>query len=99
VLSSPEPSPTPAYSSRILVQRAIDLLRTTPNACVLIGDSTTDILAARAAGTAVIAYANKHDKRDSFAAYRPDAIIDAITDLTDALATNNVTTSGTPATD
>ena len=71
----------------------------TPDACVLIGDSTTDILAARAAGTAVIAYANKHHKRDSFAAYRPDAIIDSITDLTEALATDNVTPSGTPATD
>ena len=49
-----------------LVQRAIDRRRTTPDACVLIGDSATDIPAARAAGTAVIAYANKHGKPDSF---------------------------------
>jgi HAD superfamily hydrolase (TIGR01662 family) len=99
VVARTEPDPGLLKPHPHLVQRAIELLRTTPDACVLIGDSTTDILAARAAGTAVIAYANKHDKRDGFAAYRPDAIIDSITDITEALTTDNVTPSGTPATD
>jgi phosphoglycolate phosphatase-like HAD superfamily hydrolase len=54
---------------------------------VLIGDSATDIEAARAARTAVIAYANKPGKQDRFVPLRPDALITAMSDLTAAATT------------
>lgn len=49
--------------------------------CVMIGDSATDIEAAHAAGTSVVAYANKPGKRDRFAPYEPTAVIQHMTDL------------------
>lgn len=58
-----------------LLALAIRQLRTEPSECVLIGDSTTDITAAHAAGTAVIAYANKPHKRAAFTPHGPDAVI------------------------
>jgi hypothetical protein len=47
----------------------------------LVGDSDTDITAARRAGTAVVAYANKPGKHDLLAAHRPDAVIDDLHEL------------------
>lgn len=46
-----------------------------PGECVMVGDSATDIEAARAAGVAVIAYANKPGKRAALAKLWPDAIV------------------------
>jgi len=40
-------------------------LRTTPDSCVLIGDSVSDIVAALAAGSAAVGYANKPHKRSA----------------------------------
>jgi phosphoglycolate phosphatase-like HAD superfamily hydrolase len=53
----------------------------------MIGDSVTDIQAAKAAGTKVIAYANKPGKRERFAAHQPDALIDSMTVLFEAPTT------------
>ncbi|MFE9631599.1 HAD family hydrolase [Streptomyces sp. NPDC006463] len=50
--------------------------------CTLIGDSLTDIQAARAAGTTVIRYANKPHKAALFA----DAGANAVTDDMQAIA-------------
>lgn len=50
-----------------------------PADCVLIGDSTSDIDAAKAAGTPVIGYANKAGKREIL--HRADALIDSIAEL------------------
>ncbi|MBQ0922642.1 HAD family hydrolase [Saccharopolyspora endophytica] len=49
--------------------------------CVMIGDSTTDIEAAHAAGTDVIAYANKPGKRDRLSPFNPTAIIEHMAEL------------------
>lgn len=60
--------------------------QTTPDQCVMIGDSATDIEAAHAARVAAIAYANKPGKRTRFAVYRPAAIIDHMCELAAILA-------------
>ena len=48
-----------------LVIRALDALSATADEAVLIGDSPSDIVAARHAGIATIGYANKPGKRDA----------------------------------
>ncbi|MER7516218.1 HAD-IIIA family hydrolase [Streptomyces sp. NPDC126499] len=55
--------------------------------CTLIGDSLTDIQAAHAAGTTVIAYANKPHKADLFAEAQADTITDDMHAIADALTT------------
>ncbi|SFS47051.1 HAD family hydrolase [Saccharopolyspora flava] len=67
--------------SPFLLQQAITNIKADAAECVMIGDSATDIQAAHAAGTAVIAYANKPGKRDRFTPHKPSAIIEHMTDL------------------
>ncbi|TDD92879.1 HAD family hydrolase [Saccharopolyspora karakumensis] len=67
--------------SPFLLQQAITNITADAAECVMVGDSATDIQAAHAAGTAVIAYANKPGKRDRFTPHRPSAIIEHMTDL------------------
>ena len=69
-----------------LVRQAISDLHATPAGCVLVGDSTTDIIAGHAAGVAVIAYANKPGKRQAFAGHRPDVVIDTMHEIPHALS-------------
>ncbi|MQA07702.1 MAG: HAD-IA family hydrolase [Pseudonocardiaceae bacterium] len=64
-----------------LLHDAVALLRAEPSTCVMVGDSLTDIDAARAAGCPAIGYANKPGKRERFAVVEPTAIIDHMTDL------------------
>lgn len=54
-----------------------------PAACVLVGDSITDIQAARAAGVRVIGYANRPRKVVPFAI--ADAVITTTADMAAAL--------------
>lgn len=68
-----------------LLLQAIRSLDAKPSQCVLVGDATTDITAAHAAGTAVIAYANKPDKQDRLGSLGPDATIDTMSALTGAV--------------
>lgn len=67
--------------SPFLLQQAITNITADAAECVMVGDSATDIQAAHAAGTAVIAYANKPGKRDRFTPHRPSAIIEHMNDL------------------
>ncbi len=68
-----------------LVDRAIRVTGATPSGCVLLGDSPTDIIAGHAAGTAVVAYANKPGKYDRLSVLGPDIIIDTMFALTRAI--------------
>jgi HAD superfamily hydrolase (TIGR01509 family) len=58
-----------------------------PGQCVLVGDSVSDVQAARNAGTRVIAYINKPHKRTRLHAAGPDATVASIADLTRSLST------------
>ncbi|MDT7724754.1 MAG: hypothetical protein QOI21_1330 [Actinomycetota bacterium] len=75
------PAPDLLKPNPHLLLRAIELLGTTPVSCLMIGDSETDIAAARAAGTPVVAYANKPGKRARFSVTNPNAIVDRITEF------------------
>lgn len=70
--------------SPFLVEQAIRSLGTSPEHCVMIGDSTSDIEAAHAAGVPVIAYANKPGKVDKFRAEGADDVIESIGQLRQA---------------
>jgi HAD superfamily hydrolase (TIGR01549 family) len=75
------PNPGLLKPSRHLLEQAIESLGVKPNQCVMVGDSVSDIEAARRAGTAIVAYANKSGKRERFELHPPDAIIDDMTGL------------------
>lgn len=81
VVGRSDPDPNLLKPHPHLVTLAINKLSAPPGECVLIGDSTTDITAARAAGTAAIAYASKPGKAHALAAHAPDAIIGAMAEL------------------
>ncbi|MFI7195816.1 HAD family hydrolase [Nocardia nova] len=77
-LSKLKPSP-------YLLNAAISSLSVEPKDAVFVGDSTTDIQAARSAEVACVALANRPEKLDRFAAYSPDAVITHMTALVEAL--------------
>jgi HAD superfamily hydrolase (TIGR01662 family) len=76
-----DPDPNLLKPNPHLLRRAIELLESTSSNCLMIGDSLTDIEAARAAGSPGIAYANKPAKWERFAPQQPDAIIGHMTEL------------------
>jgi HAD superfamily hydrolase (TIGR01549 family) len=67
-----KPSPAPVLA-------ALDELAADPRECVMVGDSTSDIEAAQAAGVIAIGYANKPGKRTRLA--RADVLIDSMAEL------------------
>jgi HAD superfamily hydrolase (TIGR01662 family) len=64
-----------------LLFQAMRQAAATPDRCIMVGDSTSDIEAAHAAAMPVIAYANKPGKRHAFQPYRPDAVIERMDEL------------------
>ncbi|WP_433263253.1 Imm21 family immunity protein [Micromonospora vinacea] len=74
-----KPNPAP-------VVQALRALKVAPDAAVLVGDSVTDVEAARAAGVACIGYANGPGKAERLAAAGADAIVTDMTDLAGVLA-------------
>ena len=62
IIGRPAGAPELMKPSPWMIKSACELLDVPPSACVLIGDSTTDVLAARRAGAAVIGFANKPGK-------------------------------------
>jgi phosphoglycolate phosphatase-like HAD superfamily hydrolase len=76
-----DPDPNLLKPNPHLLRRAIELLESTSSNCLMIGDSLTDIEAARAAGSPGITYANKPAKWERFAPQQPDAIIGHMTEL------------------
>lgn len=73
--SLPKPSP-------YLLNTAMTKLGVTPDGCVLLGDSISDIIAARAAGVEPIAYVNKYGKDALFAAEGAATVVTSIYALT-----------------
>ncbi len=59
----------------------MDALDAEPGECTLVGDSVSDIQAARLASVHSIGYANEPGKRESFTAAGAGAIIDSLADL------------------
>lgn len=64
-----------------LLHRGAELIGVPIGDCVMIGDSTTDIAAAYAAGAAAVGYANKPGKRERFEALGVTAIVEQMSEL------------------
>jgi len=71
--------------SPFLVDQAVEQLHADPAACVLIGDTVTDVEAALAAGVRSIGHANKPGKADSLTSAGADAIVTTIDQIALAL--------------
>ncbi|MFE3859470.1 HAD family hydrolase [Streptomyces goshikiensis] len=76
-LMKPDPHPLRAAAAALGVE---------PTALVLIGDSTTDVEAARAAGVRSIGFANKPRKRSTLADAGADVVVVGMDTVADALA-------------
>jgi phosphoglycolate phosphatase len=64
-----------------LVEKALAALTAEPTACAFVGDSTTDIEAARLVGVPSIGYANRPGKHSLLADAEADTIINSLADL------------------
>ncbi len=67
------------------LRRALDLLAVPPGQVILIGDSVTDIQVAKETGVRVVAYVNRPGKLPGLVAQSPDALVDRMTLLADAI--------------
>ena len=90
VSSRTEADPTLLKPHPHLLRRAAEILGLGIRHCAMVGDSSTDIEAAHAAGAAMIAYANKPGKRERFERLRPAAIIDDMAELATVAASADV---------
>lgn len=79
VLGRDEPDPTRMKPDPYRVRQAIESLWADPAQCVLIGDSTSDVVAAHAAGIKAIGYANKPYKNQVLTDAGADYLIHSIT--------------------
>jgi len=75
------------------ILRAVTEVGATPDACLMVGDSLTDIIGAKAAGVAVVAYANKPAKLTRFTDAAPDAVIAGMDELAAALLASTTSVS------
>lgn len=64
-----------------LIARTLHRLDADAAACVLVGDSVTDIESAHAAGVHSVGYANKPGKRERLTEAGADALVDSMSDL------------------
>jgi beta-phosphoglucomutase-like phosphatase (HAD superfamily) len=64
-----------------LITQAVEALDAEPGECTLIGDSVTDIQAARLASAHSIGYANKPGKREHLSEAGAGAITNSLADL------------------
>jgi phosphoglycolate phosphatase len=69
-----------------LLRRAIEALHQEPSDCVLIGDTVTDVQAARAAGSRSIGYANRPGKVQRLAEAQADAVVTDVSRIARSLS-------------
>jgi beta-phosphoglucomutase-like phosphatase (HAD superfamily) len=69
------------------VREAVGLLDAEHSGCVLVGDSTTDVLAGHLAGVAVTGYADKPGKAQALADVQAAAVTTDLAEITAALRT------------
>lgn len=86
VVARADPDPRLLKPSPHLVTTAVRQLDAEPDECLLVGDSTTDITAAQAAGVCAVGYANKPGKHQRLASAGADMIVQSLDDLASATA-------------
>jgi phosphoglycolate phosphatase-like HAD superfamily hydrolase len=79
------PNPLLLKPSPYLLNNALAALSAAPNDSVMVGDSTTDMGAAQAAGTRAIGYANKRGKAMRLTDARADYVLNSMAELVEAL--------------
>ncbi|GGP39336.1 HAD family hydrolase [Saccharothrix coeruleofusca] len=77
--------PSVLKPAHFLVTQALNTLEMQPDKAVMLGDSVSDILAAKRSGVRSIGYANKNGKVALLAKGKPDYITTTITNITHAL--------------
>ena len=82
----------PAKPNPDVIFKALEALKAEPNECLLVGDSTCDIEAAKRAGVKSCAVTYGYGKRDELARWEPNYWIE---DLRDLLPTNRSSQRGT----
>jgi HAD superfamily hydrolase (TIGR01662 family) len=75
------PDPNLLKPNPHLLHQALTELAAQPNECVLVGDQTTDMQAARRTGIDSIGYANKPGKTDSLAQAGATAVVTSLAEL------------------
>jgi HAD superfamily hydrolase (TIGR01509 family) len=85
IVGRTDPDPRLLKPHPHLVLRALDALHGDPATSAFIGDSTSDIQSAKAAGTHSVGYANKPDKYDRLRLAGADALVTTMAELHTAL--------------
>lgn len=67
------------------LHRALDLLNVPPHQALMVGDSVTDIQVGKQADLHTVAYANRPSKVEKLMAQSPDALVDNMALLVDAI--------------
>jgi HAD superfamily hydrolase (TIGR01509 family) len=86
IIGRTDADPAPLKPSPYLLRRAMTALASEPAECVLVGDSTTDIAAARSAHMTSIGHANTAGKVSALAGAGADSVVQDIRALTMGLA-------------
>lgn len=81
VVGRSQPDPALLKPSPHLILKAVAELGARPEECVLVGDSTVDMLSAHEAGVHSVGYANRPGKDEVLAAAGADVIITSMTEL------------------
>jgi HAD superfamily hydrolase (TIGR01509 family) len=85
VVGRPFAAPQQMKPDTYLLRLAVETLGEQPERCLMIGDSTTDMISANAIGVHRVGYANKPRKREALAEAGADFIIASMAQLQDAL--------------
>jgi HAD superfamily hydrolase (TIGR01509 family) len=85
VIGRPYADPSRMKPDPFPVLAAVEELDADPAACVLIGDSVSDITGAAAAGVRSIGYANKPGKREGLTDAGADAVVDSLAPVATAM--------------
>ena len=85
IVGRTDPDPRLLKPHPHLVLRALDALGGDPATSAFVGDSTSDIQSAKAAGTHSVGYANKPGKAERLQRAGADAVVTTMAELYDAL--------------
>jgi beta-phosphoglucomutase-like phosphatase (HAD superfamily) len=88
IVGRTDPDPRLLKPHPHLVLRALDALGGDPSTCAFVGDSTSDIQSAKAAGIHSVGYANKPGKIQRLHHAGADVIVTTMAELRDALLAN-----------
>jgi HAD superfamily hydrolase (TIGR01509 family) len=85
VVGRPFAAPQQMKPDTYLLRLAVEIVGEQPERCLMIGDSTTDMVSAKAIGVHRVGYANKPEKRERLVKAGADFIIASMAELQDAL--------------